>query len=158
MTSLEPRLNNRLRPTPKMFLVIKSYVPPVFVIWISRSLYLCAFNASLAPSSSSALNKYKFLRRLALSRFFDLYDIAQKNPLSFLPEDAETIQESSRNITSKHAPQLDSRVLNRIVDLMFPSTAYMNENTVTAGEKSRRMYEEGQRAAAVKKIQDWRNG
>lgn len=70
MTSLEPRLNNRLRPTPKMYLVIKSYVPPVFVIWISRSLYLCAFNASLAPSSSSALNKYKFLRRLALFVIF----------------------------------------------------------------------------------------
>ena len=34
---------------------------------------------------------YKFRKRLALSRFFDLYDMAQKNPSSFLEEDAETI-------------------------------------------------------------------
>lgn len=69
---------------------------------------------------------YKFRKRLALSRFFDLYDVAQKNPLSFLEEDAETIQESSRNMTS-NAPRLDSRVLNRIVDLMFPTTAHTSE-------------------------------
>ena len=98
---------------------------------------------------------YRYRKRLALTQFFDLYEFAQKNPLFFLQEDSKTIQKSSRNVT-KHGPRRDSRVLSRIVDLMFPNTAHTNEITVAAGNKSRRMPEEGQRAAAVRKIQDWR--
>ena len=94
---------------------------------------------------------YRYRKRLALSQFFDLYEFAQKNPLFFLQEDSEAIPKSSRNVTSKHGPRRDSRVLSRIVDLMFPNTAHTNETTVAAGKESRRMPEEGQRAAAVKK-------
>ena len=40
---------------------------------------------------------------------------------------------------------------------MFPNTAHTNEeNRVTASEKIRQKHEEGQRAAAHKKVQDWR--
>lgn len=100
---------------------------------------------------------YRFCKRLALSQFFELYEIAQRKPLSFLlQEDSEMIQESSSNVTSKKAPRLDSRVLNRILDLMFPSTAHTKEDTVTDDGNPRRMHEERQRAAAVKKVQDWR--
>lgn len=77
---------------------------------------------------------YRFRKRLALSRFFDLYEFAQENPLFFLQEDSKTIQEFSRNVTSKRASRRDSRVLNRIVDLMFPNTAHTNGNTATTGE------------------------
>jgi hypothetical protein len=98
----------------------------------------------------------RFRKRLALSQFFDLYEFAQNNPLSFLHEDPKTMQTPSRHISSKQAPRQNSRVLNRIVDLMFPYTAYRSEATVPAGSKSRQMHEEVQRTAAVKKIQDWR--
>ncbi|KAI4198215.1 MAG: hypothetical protein LQ346_002819 [Caloplaca aetnensis] len=98
----------------------------------------------------------RFRKRLALSQFFDLYEFAQNNPLSFLHEDPKTMQTPSRHTSSKQAPRQNSRVLNRIVDLMFPYTAYRSEAMVPAGSKSRQMHEEVQRTAAVKKIQDWR--
>ena len=98
----------------------------------------------------------RFRKRLALSQFFDLYEFAQNNPLSFLHEGPKTMQTPSRHTSSKQAPRQNSRVLNRIVDLMFPYTAYRSEATVPAGSKSRQMHEEVQRTAAVKKIQDWR--
>ena len=68
------------------------------------------------------------------------------------------IPKASRNVTSKHGFRRDSRVLSRVVDLIFPNTTHTNEFTVAAGKESRHMPEKGQRAAAVKKIQDWRNG
>ena len=95
-------------------------------------------------------------KRLALSQFFDLYEFAQNNPSSLLQIDQKTMQPPSRHITSKQAPRQNSRVLNRIVDLMFPYTADRNEATGPAGPNSRQMHEEVQRSAAVKKIQDWR--
>lgn len=98
----------------------------------------------------------RFRKRLALSQFFDLYEFAQNNPSSLLQRDPKTMQPPSRHITSKQAPRQNSRVLNRIVDLMFPYTAYRNEATGPTGPKSQQMHEEVQRAAAVKKIQDWR--
>lgn len=46
--------------------------------------------------------------------------------------------------------------MDRIVDLMFPNTAQTKVDTVTAGEKIRQIHEERHRAAARKKIHDWR--
>ena len=57
---------------------------------------------------------------------------------------------------TSNAPRLDSRVLNRIIDLIFPTTAHTNETVTAAGEEARRVYEKTQREAAAKKIQDWR--
>jgi len=99
---------------------------------------------------------HRFRRRLALSQFFDLYEFAQKNPLFFLQQELDRTEEPLRYTTSKRAPRLDSLVLNRIVDLMFPNTSYTNKITVAAGENSRPMQEERRRAAAVHKVQDWR--
>ncbi len=100
---------------------------------------------------------YRFRKRIALSQFFEFYEVVQANALSFLQGDLKTMRESSHNITSNQSPQLKSRVLYRIVDLMFPNTAHTNEeNAVTASEKIRQMHEKGQRAAAHKKVQDWR--
>ena len=79
---------------------------------------------------------YRSRKRFALSQFFDFYEFAQKNPLFFLQEGSETIQDSSRNVTSKQALRLNSRVLNRIAILMFPNTAHTDEDAATAGEKS----------------------
>ena len=100
----------------------------------------------------------RFRKRLALSQFFDLYEFAQNNPLFFLQEDSKTRQEPSGHITSKQAPRQSSRVLNRIVELMFPYTAYRSEATLPAGPRSQQVHENLQRAAAVKKIQSWRRG
>ena len=98
----------------------------------------------------------RFRKRLALSQFFDVYEFAQKNPSSVLQEDSKTRQGTSDYTTSKQAPRQSSQVLNRVTDLMFPYTAFRSEVTIPAGPTSRQMHEKLQRAAAVKKIQDWR--
>ena len=99
---------------------------------------------------------YRFRKRLAQSRFFESYETAQKHPERFLQAASETTQGRSRNVMSKQASRLNSRVLNRIVDLTFPDTAHTDEDTVAAEGKFGQMQQERQRAAALKRVQDWR--
>jgi hypothetical protein len=99
---------------------------------------------------------YRFRKRLAQSRFFEFYEVAQKHPEPFLQATSQTTEGPSRNVMSKQASRLKSRVLNRIVDLMFPDTAYTDEDTVTAEGSFGQMQRQRQRAAAVKRVQDWR--
>ena len=98
----------------------------------------------------------RFRKRLALSQFFDVYEFAQSRPSSFLQEHSTTRQETSGHTTSKQAPRQSSQVLNCIVDIMFPYTAYRDEATIPACPRSREVHEKLQRAAAVKKIQGCR--
>lgn len=99
---------------------------------------------------------YRFRKRLALCRFFDIYQSAQEHPESFLQATAETMEGPSRNGMSKQGFGMKSRVLNRIVDLMFPKTAYADEGTVAAEGSFGQIQRRRQRAAVVKKVQDWR--
>lgn len=99
---------------------------------------------------------YRFRKRIALSRFFDLYELLQANPCLILPRDPETMGESSPDVTSKQAPRLSSQVLNRVANLMFLNTAHVKESIATAGGAAGRVHEERHRKAAMKKIQDWR--
>ena len=99
---------------------------------------------------------HRFRKRIAVSRFFDLYELLQANPSLILPLDPETIGETSPDITSKQAPRLSSQVLNRVADLTFLNTAHVNESIATASGAAGRVHEERHRKAAMKKIQDWR--
>ena len=99
---------------------------------------------------------YRFRKRLAQSQFFEFYELAQKHPEPYLEVSSVTTEPPSRNMISKQASRLKSRVLNRIVDLMFPNTAYTDEDTVTAEGSFGQMQRQRQRAAAVKRVQDWR--
>ena len=75
---------------------------------------------------------HRFRKRIALSNFFEFYEAAQANALSFLHGDL-TMRELSHNSPSNQPPRQQSRVLNRIVDLVFPNTAQTELDTVTAG-------------------------
>ena len=99
---------------------------------------------------------YRFRKWIALSRFFDLYELLQANPCLILPRDPEPMGESSPDITLKQAPRLSSQVLNRVANLMFLNTAHMKESIATAGGAAGLVHEERHRKAAMKKIQDWR--
>ena len=76
---------------------------------------------------------YKFRKRLAQSRFFELYEMAQKYPELFLKTNLETTEKGSRGMTFIQVSRLKSRVLDRIVDLIFPDLVYADDNTVTEG-------------------------
>lgn len=99
---------------------------------------------------------YRFRKRLAQSRFFEFYEMAQKYPELFLKTNPETTEKCSRNTTSIQVSRLKSRVLNRIVDLMFPNTVYTDDDRVTAECSFAQIQHKRRRAAAVKKVQDWR--
>ena len=99
---------------------------------------------------------HRFRKRIAVSRFFDLYELLQANPSLILPLDPETMGETSLDVTSKQAPRLSSQVLNRVADLMFLNTAHVKESLATASSAAGRVHEERHRKAALRKIQDWR--
>ena len=88
---------------------------------------------------------FRFRKRLAQSQFFELYKLAQKHPSLFLQANPETTGTLSRNIMSKQASRPKSRVFNRIVDLMFPDTAYADEKVVTTEGSFGQMQQERQR-------------
>ena len=99
---------------------------------------------------------HKFRKRLAQSRFLDFYLLAQKHPESFLQANAETTEGPSRNGMTKQGFGMKSRVLNRIVDLMFPDTAHADADTVAADGSFGQIQRRQQRRATVKKVSDWR--
>lgn len=99
---------------------------------------------------------HKFRKRLAQSRFLDFYLLAQRYPESFLQWTAQTTEGPSRNEISKQGFGMKSRVLHRIVDLMFPDTAHTDEDTVAAEGSFGQIQRRQERRAAVKKVSDWR--
>lgn len=99
---------------------------------------------------------HKFRKRLAQSRFLDFYLLAQKHPESFLQATAQTTEGPSRNEMSKQSFGMKSRVLHRIVDLMFPDTAHTDEDTVAAEGSFGQIQRRRQRRAVVKKVSDRR--
>ena len=99
---------------------------------------------------------YRFRKRLAQSRFFEFYVMAQKYPELFLETNPETTETLSRNLMSKQASRPKSRVFNRVVDLMFPNTAHTDEDTVATEGSFGQMQRKRQRDQAAKKVHDWR--
>ena len=75
---------------------------------------------------------YRFRKRLAQSRFFEFYQIAQNYPELFLKTSLETTGKGYQSTTSSQVSRLRSRVLNRIVDLTFPDIVYTDDDTVTS--------------------------
>ena len=51
---------------------------------------------------------HRFRKRIAVSRFFDLYGLLQANPSLILPLDPEMMGETFPDVTSKQAPRLSS--------------------------------------------------
>jgi len=99
---------------------------------------------------------YRIRKRLAQSWFVEFNQVAQKHPEPFLQVISERAEVTSRNVMSKQASRSNSRVLNRGVDLMFANTAHTDEDTVPAERSSGQMQRQRQKAAAVKRVQDWR--
>ena len=99
---------------------------------------------------------FRFRKRLAQSRFFEFYVMAQKHRELFLQANPETTETLSRNVMSKQASRPKSRVFNRVVDLMFPDTAHTDEDTVATEGSFGQMQRKRQRDQAAKKVHDWR--
>ncbi len=99
---------------------------------------------------------HKFRKRLAQSRFLDIYLLAQKHPEPFLQATAEPTEGPSRNGMSKQGFGMKSPVLNRIVDSMVPDTAPTDEDTVAAEGSFGQIQWRRQRRAGVTKVSDWR--
>jgi len=80
----------------------------------------------------------RLCRRVALSRFYDFYALAQENPSLFL-RDRKTRREksgpSSDGITREQAPRRSTQVKEFIIDLLFPHTVSTAETAVITGEK-----------------------
>lgn len=102
----------------------------------------------------------RFRKRVALSRFYDFYDMAQENPSHFLSRDhlvrRDTRRSLAHNTTRRQTPRMASLVLDRIVDMMFPDTVLDHEDVVTASKEAQRTLTERYRKAAVQKFGDWR--
>ena len=102
----------------------------------------------------------KFRKRIALSCFYDFYEMAQKNPSSCLVLDPLKAKEirmiSVDGVTRKQAPRQASVVLSRIVDLMFPSTVHVDKNDMIARDEAHQALKQRDRKAAVQKVGDWR--
>ena len=102
----------------------------------------------------------RFRKRVALSRFYDFYAMAQENPTRFLSQDhganRKVGRSSADNTTRGQAPRKASLVMSRIVDLMFPDTILDHEAAVSASTEAQRTLTERCRKAAVQKVGDWR--
>ena len=102
----------------------------------------------------------RFRKRVALSRFYDFYEMAQENPTRLLSQDHVAIRKMGRssadNTTRRPAPRKASLVLNRIVDLMFPDTILDYEDVGRASKEAQRTLTKRYRRAAVQKVGDWR--
>lgn len=102
----------------------------------------------------------RFRKRVALSRFYDFYGMAQKNPTRFLSRDNLAIRERKRSsadsTTRKHTLRKASLVLSRIVDLRFPDTILDHGDVSSAGKQAQSTLTGRYRKVAVQQVRDWR--
>lgn len=96
---------------------------------------------------------YRFRKRVALSYFYDFYEIAQENPSHFLSRDYLARRDTKRslayNIIRRQTPRIASLVLNRIVDMIFSDTVLKYEDVATASKEAQRTVTKRYRKAAV---------
>lgn len=80
----------------------------------------------------------RFHKRIALSRFYDFYEMAKEHPSCLLAQGPSMIEGTNRPSADdpirKQAPRLASVVLNRIVDLMFSNTVLTSKDAITTSK------------------------